>query len=269
MDEYEADEEAVAGVTRPGSLDRLQVSRSAGGGQISSSSLKDDEMNLPIGVHPLTDLSGQVKRDSILPWETPEVENDMTEIALRQLAIRRATIKAPDPSLAFPLPLPHDATAPQSAESISENTFPFLVTPPTPLMPSERIGPNERHEISPFKIPDFNPAYEGSGPGPDPEIELAIAPTSEASAAPQPDLSSLLSKYRPSPREPPDKPPGKMPENPPPDQKVKSFGPELLVEDPRVKKLYNGVIRDILIVGVSSGLLMTALCFGVPMAGLV
>jgi hypothetical protein len=49
----------------------------------------------------------------------------------------------------------------------------------------------------------------------------------------------------------------------------KMFGPEVLVEDPRVVALFEGVVRDILIVGAIAAVIWIALCLAVPCAGLV
>jgi hypothetical protein len=50
--------------------------------------------------------------------------------------------------------------------------------------------------------------------------------------------------------------------------KVPIFGPESVVEDPVMKALFDSIIRDILIVGVFTGLVWVALCLAVPCAGL-
>ncbi|WVQ78719.1 hypothetical protein IAT38_000806 [Cryptococcus sp. DSM 104549] len=52
-------------------------------------------------------------------------------------------------------------------------------------------------------------------------------------------------------------------------KKIHVFGPERLVEDPRIKKVYRDIKRDILIVGCFVGGLWAVVCLAVPCAGLV
>ncbi|TYJ59217.1 hypothetical protein B9479_000206 [Cryptococcus floricola] len=50
---------------------------------------------------------------------------------------------------------------------------------------------------------------------------------------------------------------------------VSIFGPEKLVEDPRIKKVYSNIRRDIFIVGGIVSVIWVALCLSVPCAGLL
>ncbi|WWC87755.1 uncharacterized protein L201_002647 [Kwoniella dendrophila CBS 6074] len=52
------------------------------------------------------------------------------------------------------------------------------------------------------------------------------------------------------------------------EKKPKVFGPEKLVEDPRIKKVYSDIKRDILIVGSLVASIWIVLCLAVPCAGL-
>lgn len=199
------------------------------------------DIQLPQEVHALSDLSGSVdKRSSPLPWETPslpilEGDSEMSEVARRQLAIRRATVKVPDASLAFP---------------ISESSA------ITPLALAPYISsPAKRPEISPF----------------DTEADIDVKPDASDSSmpartsapllrSPPQDLSSLLVRYR---RTVPPEPQSKSTE-----PKIKIFGPEKLVEDPRIKRLYKSIVRDIMSIASVMSVVWVALCFAVPMRGL-
>ncbi|KAK4687389.1 hypothetical protein P7C73_g2717, partial [Tremellales sp. Uapishka_1] len=51
------------------------------------------------------------------------------------------------------------------------------------------------------------------------------------------------------------------------EKKPKIFGPEKLVEDPRIKKLYDDIITKILVVGGAVAVVGVVLCLAVPMGG--
>ena len=113
---------------------------------------------------------------------------------------------------------------------------------------------NRRSEISPFE--EF-PQTEL------PKAEANVSTTSVTQGARTPvpnraDLSTLLDKFKFT---------GQTRSGE--DEKPKMFGPESAVQDPRVKELFESVVRDILVVGVISGLIWVALCLAVPCAGLV
>ena len=51
--------------------------------------------------------------------------------------------------------------------------------------------------------------------------------------------------------------------------RVQMFGPEKIVTDPRIVKLYDTIVRDITIVASVFGVIWIGLCFAVPTAGLL
>ena len=85
---------------------------------------------------------------------------------------------------------------------------------------------------------------------------MPLRESSRASATSQ-DLSALLTRFGRFSIHGPDKIASK--------EKVKVFGPERLVEDPRIKKLYQSIVRDIVVIASSLGVVCLVLCFTVPM----
>jgi hypothetical protein len=226
------------------------------------------EIQLSPEVHPLTDMnditSSPVSVDDLRPVpsrnvssEDGERSEELDERQLRQLALRRSTIKVPDASLAFPISendavgeLPPRKNSHRlstvgslrpSVSSIGSNLRQSLGSPlPTPVA--------RRSDISPFEEPS---APSSKAPEPKSKVSMtSMNPT-------YPDLGQLLGKFqfqRVSTTEA---------SNP------KMFGPEMLVEDPRVKALFEGVVRDILVVGAIAAVVWIALCLAVPCVGLV
>ena len=251
----------------------------------SSEKLSTTDCDLAGEVHPLSDMSGVMMRVSSSAdkgeWESasmpvllersdvvapiqlgPEVGvseggDTMTAIEKRQLEIRRATVKAPSPEEAFPV--------------FDSMTSPLVVTSPliggtstarhsnartASLGSPAQADSGKRSEISPFDVPDDGP-IDPLVPPPGTEMSMG------ATQIQQEDLAALLSRYtlgvsRASGEGAPEDL----------DKPLKIFGPERVVEDPRVRALFESVIRDILIVGGVSACVWITLCFAVPMAGL-
>lgn len=228
------------------------------------------EIQLSPEVHPLTDMtdiiSSPVSVDDLRPIpsrnvssEDGERSEELDERQLRQLALRRSTIKVPDASLAFPISeddrvaelsprrashrLSTVGSLRPSVSSIGSNLRQSLGSPlPTPIA--------RRSDISPFEEP---PAPVSGTNTPEPKVSItSLNPT-------HPDLGQLLGKFQRSANRVSVTEAG----NP------KMFGPEVLVEDPRVKALFEGVVRDILVVGVIATVVWIPLCLAVPCVGLV
>jgi hypothetical protein len=228
------------------------------------------DIQLSPEVHPLTDMndisSSPVSVNNLRPITSHNTDledegesEELTETQIRQLALRRSTIKVPDASLAFPiseddhvgeLSTPRKASHRLSAAGASlrpsissvSSTLRQSISPlPTPI--------NRRSDISPFGEPPLAPE-PGRG-----SVEPKLSMTSLAAV--HQDLGALLGKFRKSTS-------GISEEGTP-----KMFGPEILVEDPRVVALFDGVVRDILIVGAIAAVVWIALCLAVPCAGLV
>jgi len=241
LDDLDDEEADIGGTTGAGGL---QTDSMASDNIITPLPSKDVDITLPNEVHPLADLSGTVnQRSSPLPWETaslPVLEGEPTisDTALRQLALRRATVKIPDASLAFPI-----------AESPAQMHYTTFPKTSTFAMDSIKLS-----EISPV---DTDPDFETKS-------DLA-EPSSQTTKQSQPsisqDLSTLLVRFgrfaplgiEPTTRE---------------KKKIQVFGPENLVEDPRIKRLYQSIVRDILIIAAAASAVWVVLCFAVPMRGL-
>jgi hypothetical protein len=206
------------------------------------------DITLSPEVHPLADVSGMIQSPSTEPpWSVPTLGKDeISEVQRRHLAIRRETIKLPAAELVFPIP----------DSPISTSTFSASTT-----APASSVDSRKRSQIlSDYDSPEPTPTLS-------PPSAPIFAPTSPSlpQSAPSCELNTLLSKFRRA--EPMD--PGAYREaEQERERKAKTFGPETLVEDPRVAKLMESIIRDILLVGAATGLVWVALCFAVPMAGL-
>lgn len=232
MDAYEDEEAAIRSEIAPS--DEIVTPVATPGEAVPT-----DEFKLPDEVHPLS-VMGDVPALSwapeyLFPAKTeedqpaPRLSSELSDVELRQLAIRRATVKVPDASLAFPVEQPME-------------TF---VTPPTPeaLASPTVLDKRSKREISP---------WSGSSP---PTADAAGVPTSPANDM---DISALLGRFS-----------SRLGRAEAVEHSTKVFGPEKLVEDPRIQKLYQDIVRDILIVGGLAAGIWIALCFAVPMAGLV
>lgn len=241
------------------------------------------DMTLPAEVHPLTDLSNATGTTGVrleldqmedLPWlntatlgpnsnvtdKTEVEEAELSEEAKQRLAVRRSTIKVPDAALAFPI------EAPFTSDQFS-----------SPLSPSSDLATRKRSEISPF---DFPLDEHSTAPYHRPSTSSARlfrdknnnndiandnAPPASRRHAPrspsQIELGVLLETFELGAdrhQEPEEK-----------KQKMKMFGPERVVQDSRVKKHYDSIVRDILIVGSVFGVIWIGVCFAVPTYGLV
>jgi hypothetical protein len=229
------------------------------------------DIQLSPEVHPLTDLgdiaSSPISVDNLrpLPSRNASLEDDggteqLDEKQLRQLAIRRQTIKVPDASLAFPI-----SEDDHVGELTTRKTSHRLSAAGASLRPSiSSVSSTLRQSISPLPTPvprrsDISP-FEESPLAPETGRGSAEPKMSMSSlAAAQQDLGALLDKFKRSTNR------VSIEEAGPP----KMFGPEVLVEDPRVTALFEGVVRDILVVGAIAAVVWIALCLAVPCAGLV
>lgn len=230
------------------------------------------DIQLSPEVHPLTDLgdisTSPVSVNNLRPLPSRHASDEdngkseeLSDTQMRQLALRRQTIKVPDASLAFPISeddhvgelsttrktshrLSAAATSLRPSISSVNSTLRQSTSPlPTPIA--------RRSDISPFEEPPLAPE-PGRG-----SVEPKLSMTSLAAA--HQDLGALLGKFRRSTNR------VSIAEEGTP----KMFGPEVLVEDPRVVALFEGVVRDILIVGTVTAVVWIALCLAVPCAGLV
>jgi hypothetical protein len=207
-------------------------------------------------VHPLSDLGGSISPTIFTPtWETMVIptlesgpgieEEELSEAARRQLAIRRATIKIPDASLAFP---------------IKDTAEPFPVSSATSPSLMSGISMRKRSEaqsdISPFESFTFSPETDRNMPT-DSGTSGTIPPARPVPSNSPPDLSTILTKF----------PAGTQPYASKP-ASPRLFGPERVVEDPRIKELYHTIARDILIVSGVIAVIWIILCFAVPLRGL-
>lgn len=229
------------------------------------------DLQLSPEVRPLTDLGdislSPVSIDELRPLPiretTPEDDGgseELNEQQIRQLAVRRSTIKVPDASLAFPI-----SEDDHVGELTNRKTSHRLSTAGVSLRPSiSSVGSSLRQSMSPLPTPiarrsDISPFEE---PSTAPEtgrisVEPKLSMTSLAAA--QQDLGDILGKF-------------KRPKNRVTVAEAggpKMFGPEVLVEDPRVTALFEGLVRDILVVGAVATVAWIALCLAVPCAGLV
>jgi hypothetical protein len=231
------------------------------------------EIQLSPEVHPLTDLGDVASSPASIDYPRPlpprntssedEKSEELDEKQIRQLAIRRSTIKVPEASLAFPINegdlvaelsprrtsnrLSTGASLRPSISSIG-STIRQSVSSPIPPPTSASAAAARRSVISPFESPPDPPT---SNPLENVEKQGAISAGTE-------NLGTLLSKFKVSHNRVSVQGAG----NP------KMFGPEQLVEDPRVKALMESIVRDILVVGGISGAIWIALCLAVPCIGL-
>lgn len=220
------------------------------------------EMTLSPEVFSLTDFN-----DPVTPTSTidPEKIEEMSEAQRNQLAIRRSTIKVPDAALAFPISEDDEVgdlstRKPSHRSSAFESLRPSVSSfasasfrrPSLSLASPIETPANRRSDISPF---------EESPSSVLPKAEANVSTTSVPAGTltpGRPDLSTLLDKFKFTGQ------PRSADEDRP-----KMFGPESPVQDARVTALFESVVRDILVVGVISGLIWVALCLAVPCAGLV
>jgi hypothetical protein len=198
--------------------------------------VKTADFGFPSEVFPLSDFSGNAMVPGEIPWAIGgkvEGEEDMSEEAMRRLAVRRSTIKTPDAALAFP---------------ISNHRTP-------PISPIRSPATHNRGDISPFE----SRSAASPGPQPKPSIDNPDRangpPSSGHGSGSTPDLGALLHKFQPSTET------GH-------ETKMKMFGPERVVQDPRVKAHMESVVRDIMIAASIFGAIWVGVCFAVPCYGL-
>lgn len=207
--------------------------------------------------------------------ESEDGIEELTEVQLRQLAIRRETIKVPAPDLAFPIAdsIPVSPTTPNSG---------------IPLFPTSPLSTHAfDNHISPFAFPDPIPAartapvirtHRNHNPdpkgGPSPRVSIDVKarggrarrPSVAPSVLPQhrvpADLSTLLVKFRRA--EPMDPSSYKATEEDR-ERAMRIFGPERLIEDPRIRSVMSRTVKEILRVGIAVAVVTAILSFAVPM----
>ncbi|WVR03903.1 hypothetical protein IAU60_000902 [Kwoniella sp. DSM 27419] len=258
-----------------------------------------DVMSFPSEVRPLADVGGITRissdagdykenENSPCPSKTdtvaaglPILEGHETEAERRQSEIRRTTVKAPSPSDAFP---------------ISDHAAPFAGIDP-PRLSFQTTDARTRREISPFVMED-NGSIHSNAPqrrlSPASAVLQGAPLTRSKSSLPSmavqrtsKEIQALLMRLRRAsphhdgedsldPLAPVSGGPMRRGTTDTHAQgqaqgqvkKVKVFGPEKLVEDPRIKKVYSDIKRDILIVGSFAAIIWIALCLAVPCKGL-
>ncbi|WVF67127.1 hypothetical protein IAT40_001872 [Kwoniella sp. CBS 6097] len=228
-------------------------------------------------------------------------ERDMSEVERRQLEIRRTTVKAPCPSEAFPISddaTPFSLPAPPRI-SLSEarqrrEISPFVSDEILPNRPQPQGGQNRNSN----RLSASSAAALGGAP-------LARTKSSLPSLAAQrtsKEISAILLRLRRStpmthgngsgtgdlgeddsldPLSPTSRRKNKSRlgngsggavfggmSAKDEQKKAKVFGPEKLVEDPRIKKVYSDIKRDILIVGGLVAAIWIVMCLAIPCAGL-
>ncbi|WWD16592.1 hypothetical protein CI109_101020 [Kwoniella shandongensis] len=230
------------------------------------------DYTLPMEVHPLSDFGGTTdygfdnddkpgspsssNNDATLPT-IPVLEGEMTEVQRRQHEIRLTTVKVPCPKEAFPI---DDREVPHSPKPSSDG--------------------RQRRDISPFAM-DGVPSEPDSTSGARPfSVADLMRTQSKAAVEDTPaqrtsrDLSTLLKRLRrtaPFVTENQIAPAGRRGSETSQyqrEKKAKVFGPEALVEDPRIQKVYRDIKRDILFVGFTVMAIWLVLCLAVPCAGL-
>jgi hypothetical protein len=192
--------------------------------------------SLPNKGHPSTEVYSAASASATegLPWgrTVPCPEDDMDDEMRKRLAVRRDTLRAPDASVAFP---------------IDEPSFPPTLSTP---------DLNEGMFATPF----------GAGCSDDTHMGLQLRVTAEEpldhidtrqTASKIPSMQDLRVLIRMIDTRTSGRPIGKP----------KMFGPERIVEDPRVSRFYDSVVRDIMIVGIVFGLVWVGVCFAVPTYG--
>ncbi|WWC97083.1 hypothetical protein V866_003960 [Kwoniella sp. B9012] len=213
------------------------------------------------------------------------IENgkEMTEVEKRQSEIRRSTVKAPTASEAFPI------TDDMYVGMVSSNAY-------RTIPKSNRAHPSrQRKEISPFVsdepiFPSSASSVRGSITNPNTNsIPLTRSKSrlySITSQRASKEISNILLKLRRSTADSPEdeyldplsstsssstrkhKLRSRRLTRKERKEKPKIFGPEKLVEDPRIKRVYSEIKRDILIVGSLVASVWIVLCLAVPCAGL-
>ncbi|WVQ74581.1 hypothetical protein IAR50_004182 [Cryptococcus sp. DSM 104548] len=145
------------------------------------------------------------------------------------------------------------------------------------------LGQDEARQISPFAFDEktgLSLSLEGALGA---SLALPIPSTAPSERLPSPaertkrDIrhilsSSLMSRRRPTQsqcQEPCQKSCKKQKQCRRESYQVSIFGAEKLVEDPRIKKVYSNIRRDILIVGGIVSVLWVVMCLAVPCAGLL
>jgi hypothetical protein len=208
--------------------------------------------------------------------------DDFSEAQLRQLAIRRSTIKVPASDLAFPIF--DSATSPITPPS-GQPLFGYSSVSPRPKVFDNDISPfaqdskshTETMAMSPISPAETGVESAATSPKPTPDTTIPSTPfkrtakqikrrSASNSVLSQhripADLSTLLVNFRRAePLDPCLYREGQAQR----DKSTRVFGPERLIEDPRVKRLMKRIVNEILGVGAVFGILTMVLCFAVPM----
>ncbi|WVW80010.1 hypothetical protein I302_101983 [Kwoniella bestiolae CBS 10118] len=304
MDDLDDEETLVEG--NPGRNETELKEESYMAEPVPSINRKEIHISLPDEVRPLADLGGVAsipseegeeglakqdhspalsKSDSItvaLPVLEATVHKEMTQVEKRQLEIRRSTVKVPNASEAFPI-----------SDDLSVGFIPSTAYKSSTLDSNRR-----RKEISPFAndeptLPSSASSVRGSITNNSNGIPLTRTKSrlhSITSQRANKEISNILLKLRRSTTISPEdeyldplasttssslgakskskKLSRKERQLEKEKKKPKIFGPEKLVEDPRIKRVYSEIKRDILIVGSLVAAVWIVLCLAVPCAGL-
>ncbi|WRT65573.1 uncharacterized protein IL334_002518 [Kwoniella shivajii] len=256
-----------------------------------SISRREMDIHLPDGVQPLADLGGAAsipsdageddlikeggspassKQDSVTVALPVLDGSEVSDAERRRLEVRRSTIKAPSPNEAFPIS--DDMAPPTISFSDTDNRHRREISP---FINDEAVFPSSASSTR----GSINVSGASSG------VPLTRSKSrlhSIASQRANKEISALLSKLLKAPISTEDddladplstsfksnglrKRITKHKDKP---KRPKVFGPEKLVEDPRVKKVYRDIKRDILILGGIVASIWIVLCLAVPCAGL-
>lgn len=195
--------------------------------------------------------------------ESPEEE--LTEVQLRQLAIRRSTIKVPAADLAFPImdSQPVSPITPHSGVAFI-NSFSSPSSPPSHSGKRRSTAQSfSQSPVDPDISPFPEPTLHSDDPLSQPRISTSSSPTSPISKRSTPaDLSALLTTFRHAEPLDPDRFRATEHER---EKAAELFGPERLVQDPRVKQIMDKVVKEILLAGYIMGGITVVACFAVPM----
>jgi hypothetical protein len=266
----------------------------------------DANYDLPHEVHPLSDLSSTITSHEAdpTPWERellpamPDLEDDLTEVQRIQLAQRRATVVVPPASVVFPItespsfetPLtpptgpsppsirqqgsvgsPELPISPFISSHPGKSKSPMVIPPRMRSLASADIAPFEFNPASPFSPKVDTPPRASVGsllPSLATRQDSSTLPTypPRTSSTPGPefaDLQALLARFKRDPVRREEYAAEKRRRK----KEIRVFGPEKLVEDPRVRSLMERIVRDILIVGAITAVVWVAVCLAVPMRG--
>lgn len=249
--------------------DRRSISDSS---EIFTPEPKDADIIFSSEVFPLSDLSGAAMTASSSsddpPWLVSglsngpaESDDEMSEAARARLAVRRSTIKVPDAALAFPI----SEAPPVVALSARPTTHGLSDTAASmrDISPFEYKLPDVVTHISPAASSgnvDATVVDSGAPPRRASTVATDENTTGKASRADisQDELRTLLARFIRTERR------GAKAAQ----ARPKTFGPERVVQDARVKALYESIVRDIVVFACIFAVVWIGVCFAVPTYGL-